>query len=293
VISIVIASYKEPETIKKAISQALKQHIRDIEFVICAPDNETLSAARVALANYNVKKKIFRDAGKGKPAALNLAFSKCSGDIAVLTDGDVFMKENVLKGLHAHFKDPKVGAVTGRVVSLNSRTKMLGFWSHSLCESFHRIRLYESRKGKNILCSGYLYAIRRKLFEPIPENTLADDAYISLLIQEKGYQTLYHPAAEVYVKYPSTLADWIRQKKRTAGRVYQLSARFKRTSKNALFEEIHAALLGTKSIQTVREALWFFLLLGMKGYIWLRTLLDFRLRNKPLKDAWQRVESTK
>ena len=53
-------------------------------------------------------------------------------------------------------------------------------------------------------------AARRALILPIPEDALAEDAVISHRIAEQGYTIRYAPAAEVYVKYPTTYADWRR-----------------------------------------------------------------------------------
>ncbi len=291
-ISILITSFKEPRTVGKAISSMLDQNLRNFEIIVCAPDKETLDVAK-SYSKKDKRVKVFKDPGKGKPTALNFIIPKCKGEIVVLTDGDVYVKTKILDKMLTIFKDSKVGAVTARVVSSNDRKRMMGFWSHYLCESFHKIRLYESSKDKDILCSGYFYAIRKKLFRKMPSDTLADDAFNSLVIQKEGYKTKYYPKAEVYVKYPTTLADWIRQKKRTAGRVYQLKESFDFETRFALKEELRAAFLGLKTIESLKEAIWVFPLFGIKLYLWLRTLLDFRLRKRSLKSTWQRVESTK
>ena len=70
-LSIIITSYKEAKTIGRAIESFVNQNIKDYELLILAPDKETLDAAK----KYK-KVKVIRDKGNGKPAALNLAFSK-------------------------------------------------------------------------------------------------------------------------------------------------------------------------------------------------------------------------
>src|SRR5690606_1083265 len=93
----------------------------------------------------------------------------------------------------------------------------LGYWSHVLVEGAHQIRLARDAAGDFLLCSGYLFAARRALIPPIPEDALAEDAVISHHIAEQGYQICYAPDADVSVKYPTTYADWLRQKVRSAG----------------------------------------------------------------------------
>jgi len=135
-ISIIITAYKEEKTIAKAIEQFLKNKISDkSEILVLAPDEQTLEIAK------KLKVKTIKDPGKGKPAALNLAFQKAKGDILILTDGDVFIDENALSSLLAPFQDKNIGAVSGHPISLNPKDNLLGYWSHTLTRIAHLRRL--------------------------------------------------------------------------------------------------------------------------------------------------------
>ena len=96
---------------------------------------------------------------------------------------------------------------------------MLGFWSHLLTDAgAHQARLRLAREQKYLDCSGYLYAARRSLLSPLPEEVLADDAYISHMIWLQGYAIAYAPSSSVKVRYPTNYRDWLLQKVRsTAG----------------------------------------------------------------------------
>ncbi len=90
-ISCIITAYKEDKTIGKAISSMVKACLKakvDYEILVFAPDQETINEA---LKYKTSEIKIFQDEGKGKPAALNLAFKEAKGDIFILSDGDVFV----------------------------------------------------------------------------------------------------------------------------------------------------------------------------------------------------------
>ena len=284
-ISIIITSFKEPKTIGKAIESFLNQKIREkYEIIVCAPDKETLDVAK----KYN-NVRIFKDPGKGKPTALNLVIKKAKGDILILTDGDVYVSKNSVANLLKHFRDKSIGAVSGKPVSLNSKGNIFGYWAYILTEGMHFQRL------KRVdVCSGYLYAIRKKAFENIPQNILADDAYISLSILKKGYKILYEPKSEVYIKSPSNLKDWIRQKKRTAGRFYQLKQFGLLKSKtHELVFELESGIKTLKLVRNFKQIVFFILLVIMRFYIWFRVMFDFRLWKRGFKKTWQRVESTK
>jgi len=293
-ISIIITSYKEPKTIGKAVEHFLQQKIKDCEIIVSAPDEQTLDVVRkIKKQKKNKEIKIIKDPGKGKPAALNLCFKKAKGDFLVLTDGDVFVSKNSAKYLIGGLKDKDIGAVSGRVISINNKDNMFGYWAFILTESFHIFRLRQSKEKDNILCSGYLYAIKKNLINKIPEKVLADDAFISHAIIQQDYRTVYEPLAKVYVKYPENLIDWIKQKKRTAGRYYQLSKKFKIKKTTSFIDEIISAFRSLKFIRSVKHVFWFFLLIVMKLYIWFRVFFDFRLWKRNFERVWQRVESTK
>ncbi len=289
-ISIIITSFKEPHTIGKAIESFLKQKLKDYEIIVLAPDKETLVAAR-KYAKKNKKIKVIKDEGKGKPLALNIAFKVAKGRILILSDGDVYVNENSVEFLVNKLREEKARAVSGKVAAINNKNKMFGYWAYILTDGFHNLRMRENKKGR-VICSGYLYAIIR-IINKIPENILADDSYISYKIIESGYKSVYEPRAEVYVKYPDNLREWISQKKRTAGRFYQLS-NIKGVSKVRNFKGELIAVFGTlKEIRNLREAFWFFLLIIMRSYIWFRVFFDFRLWKRDFKKTWQRIESSK
>ena len=52
----------------------------------------------------------------------------------------------------------------------------------------------ESRVDSTVGATGAVYAIRRELFEPIPEDTILDDVLIPLRIVRRGYRVLFEPA---------------------------------------------------------------------------------------------------
>lgn len=291
-ISIILTSRNEPKTIGRAIEFLLHQKIGSFELIVVAPDDGTLNVAR-RYAAFNKSIRFLRDPGNGKPAALNLAFSQAKGSICILTDGDVYVKKNSIHHMIKKFDNPEVGAVSGRVMSAMPSSSMFGFWAYITAESFHNLRMNQNKDGSSIICSGYLYAIRRDLINSIPLNALADDAYISLKIAGQGYSCVYEPRSCVFVQYPSTLPDWIRQKKRTAARIYQLSHFFKFSRKKELLGEILAAFRVAHFIKNPKEAFEFALLALFRLYIWGRIYFDIRLQKRSFSSVWQRVESTK
>lgn len=290
-ISVVITSFKEPHIIGRAIEAVIRQNIKEkYEILIVAPDKETLDVAK-EYAKKDKRIRLIKDPGKGKPTALNMIFRKARGDVLVLSDGDVYMGDNALAYLLPHMKNKEVGAVTGRVVSTNRPDSMLNYWAYLGAETFHRMRLLQTRHKENVLCTGYLYAVRKNLVHVMPAHTLADDAFVTESVWQHGKRTVYEPQAHVYVHYPATLIDWIKQKKRTAGRFYQSTQG--KSKIHSFADELRIGLSSLRLIHEPVHLFWFMGLIVMRAYLWARIMFDRRLWNRSFNKAWERVESSK
>ncbi|MFA5175682.1 MAG: glycosyltransferase [Candidatus Nanoarchaeia archaeon] len=286
-ISIIITGYKEPKTIGRAIEAFQKQKIKEkYEIWVVAPDKETLNVAK------KYKVNILQDPGKGKPTALNLVFEKTKkSDILVLTDGDVFVSENSVNLLIEKLTK-KVGAVSGRPVSMNPMNNFLGYVSHLLTDIGNDLRIKLVNENKFIVCSGYLYAIKN-IVKKIPENILSDDAYITRFIGNKGYKIDYAPMAEVYVKYPENLKDWIKQKKRSTGGYEQLKEFFSEKTMRSFSQEASGVFNVLRYPKSLKELYWTKLLIFLRLYLWIRIFIDVRIRKLSFEKTWVRIESTK
>lgn len=292
-ISIIVTTYKDP-LIQETLKSIISQKIIEKEILVAAPDKETQDIVREFAKKTKTNIKIIADAGKGKPAALNLCFNEAKGDTLVLTDGDVILDENAIIELLKPFSDPKVGVVSGRPISVNSRNKFFGYISHLLTDvGAHQTRLNKKEKNKFMVCSGYLMALRKNIVKKIPENSLADDAVMSHLVYEAGYKTDYAPNAKVYVKYPTNLKDWIKQKRRSTAGYPQLDYLIKGKERMRDFKQ---ESLGIFKIffypRNFKEFIWTCALIFLRLYLWLIVFYEIRIKKSGM-ELWQRVESTK
>lgn len=294
-ISIIITSYKEPKTVGKAIESFLKQDIKEkYQLVVSAPDKETQDVVK----NYSKKYKqvkLFKDAGKGKTYALNLLLPKIKGEIIILTDGDVYASDNAISEILKIFEDAKVGCVTGRPIPLNLKNTLFGYWSHLLCYAAHKMRLKRNKQGKFLECSGYLWAFQNKIIKGIPRET-AEDTIVPILFFLKGYKIKYAPKAEVYVKYPSNLHEFIDQKKRTI-KGHETLSRYVNLKKIPRMKSLKNEIFESYEIffypKNIKEIFWTFLLFPIRLYIWLLAFFHLHIKRDRIVDGWQTVKSTK
>ena len=287
--SIIITAYREPN-LGKCLDSIISQKLPGkYEILVLAPDKETISIAK-KYQKKNKRIKVIKDPGKGKPTALNLAFKHAKGKILVLTDGDVILGKNSITQLLNHFKNPKVGAVSGRVIYQIGKDNLFYEWAKLSERIFNELRKQQSKQSKLIHPTGYLYAIKGSLIDSIPSNALSDDAVIGCLIVSKGYRIVYEPKAKVYVKFPTTVSDFIKQKSRTRAGFLQLKKWFGTNVRN-ISSEIS---FGFKELlNTYRKKPYKLILVGLIYLLaWFRAYLLF-YRNTPFEKVWQRIETTK
>jgi len=292
-ISIIITTFREPSVIQ-TLKSIMEQNTVEKEILVAAPDKETQDVVTEFAKKNKINIKIIADAGIGKPAALNLCFKEAKGDILVLTDGDVILDENSIIELLKPFSDLKVGIVSGRPISVNSRNKFFGYISHLLTDvGAHQTRLNKKEKNEFMVCSGYLMALRKNIVKKIPENSLADDAVISHLVYEAGYKTDYAPNAKVYVKYPTNLKDWIKQKRRSTAGYPQLDYLIKGKERMRNFKQESFGLFKIFSYpKSLKELTWTFMLIFLRLYLWSIVFYEIKIKKSGM-ELWQRVESTK
>jgi len=292
-IHIIITSYKEPKATVRAVKSFLRQKIKEeFKIIVVDPFPEVEEYLNKEIKSKNVE--FFLDPGEGKNYAMNILFdrylSENTKDILIFTDGDVFVSENTVSEIMEKFKDKKVGCVTGRPVSVDSRKKRMGYWSKVLYSAIHNVRIRLDRDKKFFQCSGYLFAIRNGLIAGIPEE-VPEDCIIPYLIWKKGYRVAYAGNAEVYVKYPDNWKDWVNQRIRTIKaheNIPKAAPDMPRTKSflNELKEGVRYTLGHPSSL---REYLWVMQLYFARLYIYGKSFWDIR-RKRVFNPQWRDTE---
>jgi len=303
-IYIIITSYNEPITTEKTINQILDSNIKeDYKIIVSDPFPEIKDFIQ---KKFKDKVEFFLDPGEGKSTALNIIFnnirSNNPNDIIFSTDGDVFLDKNAINEILKQFKDKKVGCVSGRPVSINSRNTMFGYLSHFLFDvGAHQIsRKKNYEKNKFLECSGYLFAFRNNIINEIPID-VAEDSIIPYYFYKKGYKIGYAENAKVYVKNPTNLKDFIKQRKRTADAHTKLTKYAPDFPKVKSFkgEIIEGGIKGFFEIfsypKNLKEFFWTIAIFPIRLYIWLRLFYDLK-KKKEYGDGWREnleVKSTR
>jgi len=165
---------------------------------------------------------------RGKPAVLNEIVPQARGEIVVLADARQRFDRGAVRALVAFFDDPEVGAVSGDLILTDDGRDAavgLGVSAYRRYESF--VRRSESRVDSTVGATGAIYAMRRSLFQPLPEDTILDDVLIPMRIVRRGYRVLFEPAARAFDRAPATAREEFGRKARTLAGNFQLLFREK------------------------------------------------------------------
>ena len=152
----------------------------------------------------------------GKSAVQNAAMAEIPDEIVVLTDADAEFAPDCVERLLAPFSDPKVGCVTGTLISRDA-TPALSVDRGLYWRFENWLRLCESDSGILITAAGPCMAFRRELFKPLA-HARGDDCMIPLDVVLQGYQVVQAPLAIAYDTFPSTLRGELRARMRMTTR---------------------------------------------------------------------------
>lgn len=162
----------------------------------------------------------------GKAAALNAALPLATGEILFFTDVRQPLDPMVLAHLTANFADPTVGAVTGELRLLQGehgeQADMDLYWRYEIWA-----RKQHSRIDSLFNTTGAVYAMRRSLAEPLPPDTLTDDAILPQRAFFRGYRIIFDPEAIAY-DYPAVAGTEFRRRMRTPAGLWQVFQRHPR-----------------------------------------------------------------
>jgi biofilm PGA synthesis N-glycosyltransferase PgaC len=134
----------------------------------------------------------------GKPAAINRAMRRATGEIVVFADVRQTFDRSAIRELVANFADHRVGAASGELLLLDeseqeAKTDVGLYWRYEKA-----LRSMESEIHSVAGATGAIYAIRRDLFQDLPEDTLVDDMVIPLRIVLQGKRAVFDPRAKAY-----------------------------------------------------------------------------------------------
>jgi cellulose synthase/poly-beta-1,6-N-acetylglucosamine synthase-like glycosyltransferase len=193
-VSVLLPTYNESNIISRKLEElvSLDYPMENVEIVVVdSSDDGTADSVRQFFEDRSEPelRLVTQAERRGVAAALNEGVETATGDVVFRTDADSSLENSALTTAVETLSNPAVGGVTGRQV------EVLG---ESAVESNYRdlltyVQLVESHVDSTYICHGPCFAFERDLYEPIPEDTIADDTETGIRIREQGFRIVMDP----------------------------------------------------------------------------------------------------
>lgn len=234
-VSVIIAARNEEKNIERRLRNLFEQsYPGSIEIIVVSDGSK--DATETLVTQYRNRLFQFGTPGlfslqlvtyeqpKGKPFALSSGINVACGEILVFTDCRQRFSSDAIARLVDNFSDDGVGCVSGELIFEETpesaiQSEMGTYWNFEKW-----LRKLESKTGYVPGATGAIYAIRKKLFQPIPDQALLDDVLIPLKVAMQGYHVLFDSSAVAYDVVSKDFSQEKRRKIRTLAGNWQLLA---------------------------------------------------------------------
>lgn len=195
-VSVIVAAHNESAHILTKLSVLLDQNYpaESIEILV-ASDGSTDDTAGLARSLADHRIRVLDLPRVGKCAALNAAARLATHPLLVFTDAENHWSPNTLRCLLAAFDDPQVGAAGGELSMPSDGPGLSG--GDGVYRRYEAwLRAAEQRAGCVVSADGAILALRRELFEEIPDG-VNDDFFLSTCAPARGLRIAHVPEARV------------------------------------------------------------------------------------------------
>jgi hyaluronan synthase len=226
-LTVVIPAYNEGRMVEKSIdSVAGARYPRERLQILAIDDGSTDDTwqhiERAAARHPGLVTALRMPVNGGKRAALAAGCRAARGEILVTLDSDSVIEPRSLLAIAGPFRDPRIGAVAGKVAVYNRRGGLIARMLHvRFILSFDFLRSAQSTFGTVYCCPGALSAYRTRVFRDVLERwesqrflgvpcTYGEDRALTNLFFERGYDAVYQRAAVVHTVVPESYSKLCR-----------------------------------------------------------------------------------
>jgi hyaluronan synthase len=223
-LSVIIPAFNEGRMVERAIASVAKanypkDHLEIIAVDDGSKDNTWNYISRAAIRFPDIVVPVRLASNRGKRGALAVGFSRAKGEVIVTVDSDSVIEPEALLAIAGPFRDPRIGAVAGKVAVLNRMSSILPRMLHvRFILSFDFLRSVQSVFRTVYCCPGALTAYRESVVRQVSRSwehqtffgvpcTYGEDRGMTNCILEAGYDTVYQRTAVVHTVVPETYTN--------------------------------------------------------------------------------------
>lgn len=219
-LTVIIPAYNEGAMVAQTIDSVAAAHYpRDRLEIIAVDDgsrDDTWHHIQRAAARWPDRvTTVHFGENRGKRAALEAGIRRANGEIVVTIDSDSRIEPDTLLAIAGPFRDPRVGAVAGKVGVHNRQDGLIPRMLHvRFVLSFDFLRAVQS-VFRTVYCtpgalSAYRTAVVQRVLDRWMQQTflgvrcdIGEDRSLTNYILEQGYDTVYQRSAVVHTVVPN------------------------------------------------------------------------------------------
>jgi poly-beta-1,6-N-acetyl-D-glucosamine synthase len=215
-VTIIIPAYNEELNIGPkldSLRQALQGVDIDVEILVGSDGSKdrTVEIAKSRLEESGLRNwRVFDFENEGKCNTINKLVKAARGELIISTDADILVPPGAMGMIIGAFQsNAKLGCLSCvPALSSDNAGTQKRYWRVE-----DRIRQAESRLGKLIVVTGWLYAFRREEFQEIPRGVMADDLWVPLTFLLQGFDSLQHDGLIVSSEGTDEVTETLRRKR--------------------------------------------------------------------------------
>jgi len=184
--------------------------------IIVIDDGSTDKTLEIA-NRYKDRVKVLHKENGGKATALNYGLNFAKGEIVVIVDADTIVGRHSLKQIIKGFSSKHVAAVAGNIKVRNRINWFTKCQALEYITGIQIVRRAFDLFGAITIVPGALGAFKREMLESsgaYHKDTIVEDFDATVKILKSGLITQGSTQATAYTEAPSTLKDFVKQRKR-------------------------------------------------------------------------------
>jgi poly-beta-1,6-N-acetyl-D-glucosamine synthase len=218
-VSIIVPVFNEGVSIKASLLALLKLDYPNYEVIVVDDGSSDQTYSRALAVSRQAKPliRVLTQSNGGKADALNYGVSAAAGEIVVCVDGDSIVHRTALKHAVLHFRDERVGAVSGCVRVLNRSKLIARLQALEYIAGNALPKRAQNLGGVVTVVPGPLGVFRKTAIAEVGGydlDTFAEDFDVTLKILAAGWHVNYESSALVSTEVPESVNDLLKQRYR-------------------------------------------------------------------------------
>jgi cellulose synthase/poly-beta-1,6-N-acetylglucosamine synthase-like glycosyltransferase len=215
-VSVVIPTHNEKSMISKRIENFMESNYPKDKLEVLFVDDSDDSTSEI-IDEYSKKVPYIHllrfNQRMGYSPSLIAGCNAAKGEIVVFAEASSFLEPDTIHQLVKNFKNPQIGAVTGKDVLLNLNEEK-GQSENLYLRILDFLRQGESNMDSTVWMKGEAAAVRKELINDLEKLNAPGtaDTAIALFVRSKGYRFIFDPTVRFYENSPSTREGLVKQK---------------------------------------------------------------------------------